>query len=500
MIVIKETSLEPVVESTSGVDKLDGKSEEPKSDPKERDDKNEESKDRPEVVVLIEPNSKTSDVITLEESKAEAFHFVCAVCGKGLNSTQNAISNHIENHGHTISVITLMKEIRQLKSIWLSKFECQLQENSILKRDLEEMKLIRTPQTRELTSTPPPQRLPPAPASPPYPTPLASSPQLEAPSTSSSSQQKSATYGQMAGRTSPTPSQEQPPTFRPAPRPKGGGREGHLLLADSITRALVYPKLEAPSGSLIKQVNTYSSQYDERAHKPHRNVNQVIREELRKKEYSTVFLGAPSVDITNQDVSEGILDENVAETISSSLGMVEAAEYAISSGRAKKVVILQHIPRYDIPKYDPHGVRPQLAQLANSHLQRARDASDFAEHILVGEHSGLECEGDTRTNRFTNDQTHIRNWGVKLGKYDGVHLYSQEGAEALTKSMLAIMKRAGMVRRPVQVGLPSRPAPRAQGQWSNPSRTRGFRGNPSPQAKGPREYQVPVWNRYQNFQ
>ena len=152
--------------------------------------------------------------------------------------------------------------------------------------------------------------------------------------------------------------------FKPAPRPQG--RVEHLLLADSVTRALVYPKLEAPTGSLIRQVNTYSSQFDERAHKPHRNVNEVLRQELSKRKYHTVILGAPSVDISNQDVSAGIIDDNVAETIASSHSMVEAAEYAIKLGGASKVLLLHHVPRYDTHRSDPLGARPQLARPANS--------------------------------------------------------------------------------------------------------------------------------------
>ena len=65
----------------------------------------------------------------------------------------------------------------------------------------------------------------------------------------------------------------------------------HLLLADSVTRAVVYPRLEAPPAFTIRQVNTYSSQFDERAHKPHRNVADVRRQELAKKKYHTVVLG-----------------------------------------------------------------------------------------------------------------------------------------------------------------------------------------------------------------
>ena len=177
------------------------------------------------------------------------------------------------------------------------------------------------------------------------------------------------------------------------------------------------------------------------------------------------------------------------------------AEYVIKSGGASKVLLLHHVPRYDTHRSDPLGARPQLARLANTHLEKARDASELAEHILVGEHTNMECEGITRTNRFTNDQTHIKNYAVRLGKYDGIHLYSLEGALALTSSLLAILHKAGMVRRPQQWGLSSSSS---ANQWTRQVRGRGFRGNnrnqTRQQARGNEEFQIPVGNRFQNFQ
>ena len=190
--------------------------------------------------------------------------------------------------------------------------------------------------------TPVPVSLPPRPPAP------ASHPAQ--PSTSGTSLTPAAPVSYVQAARGPVSRQEQsqPFAFRPAPR--ASGKVEHLLLADSVTRALVYPRLEAPTGSTIRQVNTYSSQYDERAHKPHRNVAEVLRQELEKKKYHTVLLGAPTVDITNQDVSFGIIDDNVAETVASSCSMVESAEYTIKSGRAGKVILLQHPDRFDTPR------------------------------------------------------------------------------------------------------------------------------------------------------
>ena len=85
---------------------------------------------------------------------------------------------------------------------------------------------------------------------------------------------------------------------------------------------------------------------------------------------------------------------------------------------------------------------------------------------------------------------------------DGIHLYSQDGAEALTFSLLAILNRAGMVRRPVQWGLSSSSSP-SSGQWTAQAPRRGYRANSGHQARGHRrgqEFELPVHNSYQVFQ
>ena len=172
----------------------------------------------------------------------------------------------------------------------------------------------------------------------------------------------------------------------------------------------------------------------------------MVREELaRSQGEDTLVLGAPSVDITNQDTSMGIMDGNMVETMASSIAMVEAAEYALKSGKVKQVILLEHLPRFDVDEKDKD--KPALAKLANKELNKARDASDFAENILVGQHTGLECEGRTRINRFTSDHTNgLHGRHVRMGKYDGIHMYSQAGAEALTKSILGIFQKAGMIK------------------------------------------------------
>ena len=56
---------------------------------------------------------------------------------------------------------------------------------------------------------------------------------------------------------------------------------------------------------MIKHVNAYSAVYDERAMKPNKNVQSVIKEEHEKAEY---------------DLKDNMMDENTSETITSSSG------------------------------------------------------------------------------------------------------------------------------------------------------------------------------------
>ena len=65
------------------------------------------------------------------------------------------------------------------------------------------------------------------------------------------------------------------------------------------------------------------------------------RELAQSKGEDTLVLGAPSVDISNQDTSEGVVDENVAETMASSIAMVEIAEHALKTGKVKQVILLE---------------------------------------------------------------------------------------------------------------------------------------------------------------
>ena len=242
-------------------------------------------------------------------------------------------------------------------------------------------------------------------------------------------------------------------------------------------------------------------------------MNAVLREQLKDGgTVHTVVLGSPTVDITNQFIGKGLTEENVIEVVASACNMVEAAEYALKTGQVEQVVLLQHTPRYDTQDVDPEEVRSRLVRMANNKLEQARNASEWAERTLVGEHSSLECMGRTRINMFTSDHTFSRNRSIRMGKYDGVHLYSLEGAKALTNSILAILGRAGLKKAASREGGERRgthhtptlaPAPQEYiSPWLNPPAGRGFQRNQEREGSSRQEqeqFQLPTNNRFSDF-
>ena len=195
------------------------------------------------------------------------------------------------------------------------------------------------------------------------------------------------------------------------------------------------------------------------------------------------------MDISNQDVSWGAQEVNKMETMASVHNMVEAAHYALESGQVQQAVLMQHYPRWDTQRDDPYGTKPQLAELANATLERMVAESKYAGRIMVGRHTGLQVESQARADLMTCRGDNWRSRNVKSGKYDGVHFYSRQGQEALTASMLEVLRQAGLVR---QDRAPPAQAPqREDNQWHMVGR------GPRRAAPAPAHFQIPLYNKFE---
>ena len=153
--------------------------------------------------------------------------------------------------------------------------------------------------------------------------------------------------------------------------------------------------------------------------------------------------------------------------------------------------MLEHIPRHD------DAAKAELANMANNMMQNAREESEFAECILIGKHSGLEVDQVERRKRFTNDGSNWHSKHVKHGAYDGLHMYSQAGAEAFTNSLINILKQAGLCRREERQQNEKR---RIGGGWLNQPTARGFQASQQRRSlPAVEEFQIPTSNRFSVF-
>ena len=128
--------------------------------------------------------------------------------------------------------------------------------------------------------------------------------------------------------------------------------------------------------------------------------------------------------------------------------------------------------------------KPGLVKVANDTLHRAREESEHSEKILIGHNTGL------RVGRYTTmGPTNHNSRNVRIGKYDGLHLYS----------LLGVLNVAG--REPRGEVLPTR-QPGTVSHWKTVRQRRGYLGNHSRGTSNPRSsvFIIPTSNMWGNLQ
>ena len=163
-------------------------------------------------------------------------------------------------------------------------------------------------------------------------------------------------------------------------------------------------------------------------------MTEVTKNELSKDSFDHLVLAAPTVDITNIDTSQmkpSDDTEGIKQKVKSSCqNIIKIAQTALQShNRLKQVTIMNNSPRFDTEADDPLGIKPKLAEFANSYILQLWLDSPLKNKIYIGSHT-LECSAQTKLNRYVDPST---------GRYDGVHLYSSEGKLAYTESVLNIL-------------------------------------------------------------
>ena len=256
-----------------------------------------------------------------------------------------------------------------------------------------------------------------------------------------------------------------------------------LYLGDSVAHNADFSYLERQSGARIKTSKAYSSIKDSQARWPHKNFTDVTAAALvnthEEDEFTHLVLAAPSVDISNMNTTQLKLNDNIEvykqKIFISCQNIFTVAENAIRRHpQLKKVVIMEHAPRYDVSDVDPTGLKPKLAKYANSALAELLQSCAVKDRIVVGKHR-LDCAGDQIAARYRDD------WS---SRYDGVHMYGRQGYRAYTSSVLEIIKSVLPTSPSRTVSPPSSHTTCPQALYQNRQKTSGHR------------YTVPVSNQF----
>ena len=212
-------------------------------------------------------------------------------------------------------------------------------------------------------------------------------------------------------------------------------------MGDSISHNANFSKIEEETKSRLKTVKAYSSTKDNRARWPQKNLTDVTKAALKNThendEFDHLVIGAPSVDITNINTSKLSVDDSIEvfkqDVVTSCHNIFAVAQNAVQNHpNLKKVVIMQHAPRFDEQNVDPTGLKPKLAKMANSTFSQLWHSSVHKDKIIIGQHS-LDCTSDLVTARYKDERTN---------RYDGVHMYGSFGYRAFTRSVVQILKGA----------------------------------------------------------
>ena len=219
-----------------------------------------------------------------------------------------------------------------------------------------------------------------------------------------------------------------------------------LIVGDSLAHNTNFRKVEIVTNSTIKTAKAYSSVWDKSARYKELNVTDVVKNELKNASFNHLVLAAPTVDISNIDTAKVKPTDNT-DAFKQKIGiscenMIKVAEDALANNTdLKKVTIMSHAPRYDTRDVDPVGLKPNLANFANSYFLELWLNSPMKDKIFIGSHN-LECSADVKMKRYRDEHS---------GRYDGVHLYGSAGKTAYTASVLNILLSSFETPAPAQV-------------------------------------------------
>ena len=173
-----------------------------------------------------------------------------------------------------------------------------------------------------------------------------------------------------------------------------------LYVADSVGHTASLRKIETACNARVVSDWAYSSVPDPCARWQELNFKDVVEQKLKnsgRENFDTLVMSAPTVDISNLDTSRLKSNDSThfykQRVIQSSRNMFNLAHAFLEQNtNLRKVVIMEHPPRFDDRRVDPISLKPSLRALANATLYQLLDYCSMKDRIFIGSHS-LECAG-----------------------------------------------------------------------------------------------------------
>ena len=181
-----------------------------------------------------------------------------------------------------------------------------------------------------------------------------------------------------------------------------------LYVGDSVAQNVAAKQIENVTKSRIIYKKAYSSTFDIRARWPKSNVKDVIKHAISEApaddKFEYVRLSAPTMDITNLYTYKVQPSDNIdslkTEVRKSCRKMIDIAEDIIKGENdTKKVLILEHPPRFVSGSKDPLSLKSELSRYANTLYQQMWFYSDVKHKLVLGKHN-LDSSQQTRLDIF----------------------------------------------------------------------------------------------------
>ena len=170
-----------------------------------------------------------------------------------------------------------------------------------------------------------------------------------------------------------------------------------------------------------------------------------------------------------------------------SYNMFSAATAALESNPGcQHVILMESIPRYD--------GKEKLNRYGNNMLHMAKEESNSVhkDRVTIGGHN-LDCEGGKRASRYGDGRkTHV----------DMIHMRGPSGLVAYTRSVAAILAKAGMaIQYDAEQVMRSEDVKMKQREEAS-FQTQGRRGNKGPRRQQQQQstFELALSNRWSGFQ